>query len=60
MAGCLDGTPKTQINQVVCHPTIPLVVSAHEDKYIKFYDANSGEHVCNNIAIIHCVNSFIP
>ena len=43
LAFCLDGTAKTQINQVVCHPTIPLVVSAHEDKYIKFYDANSGE-----------------
>lgn len=38
-----DGTSKTQINKVVCHPTLPIVVSAHEDKYIRFYDSNTGK-----------------
>ncbi|KAG0204152.1 hypothetical protein BGX28_003803 [Mortierella sp. GBA30] len=37
-----DGTPATQINKVVCHPTLPLVVSGHEDRYIRFFDLNSG------------------
>lgn len=41
---CLaDGTPNTQVNKVVCHPTLPIAISAHEDKYIKFYDTNTGE-----------------
>ena len=39
---CTDGTPNTQINKVVCHPTLPIVVTGHEDKYIRFYDANTG------------------
>ncbi|KAF9355083.1 hypothetical protein BGX34_010655 [Mortierella sp. NVP85] len=37
-----DGTPATQINKVVCHPTLPVVVSGHEDRYIRFFDINSG------------------
>ncbi|KAJ1549983.1 hypothetical protein HK405_001724, partial [Cladochytrium tenue] len=27
-----DGTAATQINSIVCHPTLPLLVSAHEDR----------------------------
>ncbi|KAG0254932.1 hypothetical protein BG011_005421 [Mortierella polycephala] len=37
-----DGTHATQINKLVCHPTLPLVVSGHEDRYIRFFDLNSG------------------
>ncbi|CAG8492039.1 3590_t:CDS:2 [Acaulospora colombiana] len=37
-----DNTPATQINRIVSHPTIPLLFSAHEDKYIRFFDTNSG------------------
>lgn len=40
-----DGTPKTQINKVVCHPSLPVVITGHEDKYIRFYDGNSGKVV---------------
>ena len=42
---CADGTPNTQINKVVCHPTLPIIVTGHEDKYIRFYDANTGTPV---------------
>lgn len=28
---------------MVCHPTLPIVVSAHEDKYIKFFDVKTGK-----------------
>ncbi|KAF8975792.1 hypothetical protein BGZ46_008848 [Entomortierella lignicola] len=36
------GTPATQINKIVCHPTMPIVISGHEDRYIRFFDINSG------------------
>jgi striatin 1/3/4 len=39
-----DGTPNTQINKIICHPTMPLIISAHEDKYIRFFDINSGNY----------------
>ncbi|KAI9301095.1 WD40-repeat-containing domain protein [Cunninghamella echinulata] len=38
-----DNTCRTQINKIVSHPTTPLVISGHEDRYIKFYDTNSGK-----------------
>lgn len=31
------------INSVVVHPTMPVVVSAHEDRQIKFWDLNNGK-----------------
>ncbi|KAI9275940.1 WD40-repeat-containing domain protein [Phascolomyces articulosus] len=38
-----DGTVGTQINKIIAHPTMPLIVSAHEDRQIKFYDLKSGK-----------------
>ncbi|KAL0080781.1 WD40-repeat-containing domain protein [Phycomyces blakesleeanus] len=38
-----DGTLATQINCITAHPTLPLVVSGHEDRLIKLYDLKSGE-----------------
>ena len=52
-----DGTSKTQINKVVCHPTLPIVVSAHEDKYIRFYDANTGKD--SRVAVCIVINLYI-
>ncbi|KAG0249921.1 hypothetical protein BG011_008803 [Mortierella polycephala] len=40
--GSFDGTPATQINKIVCHPTMPIIVSGHEDRYIRFFDINTG------------------
>lgn len=31
------------INKVVSHPTLPVTITAHEDRHIKFYDNKSGE-----------------
>lgn len=39
----IDGAFGAQINQVVTHPTLPLVMTAHEDNYIRIFDINSGE-----------------
>lgn len=37
-----DGSP-SRINSIVVHPTLPVLVSAHEDRQIKFWDLNNGE-----------------
>ncbi|KAI0273852.1 WD40-repeat-containing domain protein [Gloeopeniophorella convolvens] len=33
----------SQVNNIVSHPTMPLLITAHEDKYISVYDINSGQ-----------------
>lgn len=33
----------SRINSVVVHPAMPVVVSAHEDRQIKFWDLNNGK-----------------
>ena len=43
-----DNSPSTQINKVVSHPTLPLTVTAHEDRHIRFFDNNSGKYKQNH------------
>lgn len=38
-----DGTPATQINRIASHPTMSLLVTAHEDKFIRIFDVTTGE-----------------
>lgn len=37
-----DGTSATQINRIVSHPTMSILVTAHEDKYIRIFDITTG------------------
>lgn len=37
-----DGTPSTQINKVLTHPTLPILITGHENNYIKFFDIDTG------------------
>ncbi|KAF9902520.1 hypothetical protein EC991_004812 [Linnemannia zychae] len=46
-----DSTTATQINKVICHPTLPVVVSGHEDRFIRFFDLNSG--ACSYSMLTH-------
>eukprot|EP01136_Pigoraptor_vietnamica_P006971 Opistho-1_new@40599 len=46
-----DGTVATQINKVVTHPTLPMAITAHEDKYIRYFDLNSGK--CTHSMVAH-------
>ncbi|RHZ49156.1 hypothetical protein Glove_529g47 [Diversispora epigaea] len=46
-----DNSPATQINYITIHPTMSLLFSAHEDKYIRFFDVNSGK--CNFSMLAH-------
>ncbi|KAG2149294.1 WD40-repeat-containing domain protein [Suillus clintonianus] len=38
-----DGTPATQVNRIVSHPTMSFLVTAHEDKFIRIFDILSGQ-----------------
>lgn len=38
-----DGTPATQVNKIVSHFTLPMIISAHEDRYIRLFDLATGE-----------------
>lgn len=40
-----DGTPGTQVNVVVSHPTLPLLLTGHEDKFLRIVDAFAGKLV---------------
>lgn len=33
-----------RINSIVVHPTMPILVSAHRDRQIKFWDLNTGKN----------------
>ncbi|KAG0351051.1 hypothetical protein BG005_009466 [Podila minutissima] len=52
-----DGTNATQINKIVCHPTMPVVVSGHEDRYIRFFDVNSGSCSFSMLSHLDAVSS---
>ncbi|KAF8305334.1 WD40 repeat-like protein [Clavulina sp. PMI_390] len=38
-----DGTPQTIVNKIVSHPTIPLLVTGHEDRFIRIFDLTTGQ-----------------
>lgn len=42
LSSTLDNSCLTQINKIISHPTLPLLITGHENKLIKFYDTNSG------------------
>ncbi|CAH1985182.1 unnamed protein product [Acanthoscelides obtectus] len=43
------------INKIVCHPTLPLTVTAHEDRHIRFWDNNTGKVVHSMVAHLDAV-----
>ncbi|XP_028147840.1 striatin-3 isoform X1 [Diabrotica virgifera virgifera] len=46
-----------QINKVVCHPTLPLTITAHEDTHIRFWDNHTGKMVHSMVAHLDAVTS---
>lgn len=41
----------------MCHPSLPLTITAHEDKHIRFMDNNSGKLVHSMVAHLDAVTS---
>ncbi|PNI41344.1 STRN isoform 2 [Pan troglodytes] len=46
-----------QINRVISHPTLPISITAHEDRHIKFYDNNTGKLIHSMVAHLEAVTS---
>uniref|UniRef100_A0A8C5E9D4 Striatin n=1 Tax=Gouania willdenowi TaxID=441366 RepID=A0A8C5E9D4_GOUWI len=46
-----------QINKVLSHPTLPITITAQEDRHIKFYDNNSGKLIHSMVAHLDAVTS---
>ncbi|XP_055464495.1 striatin-3 isoform X3 [Psammomys obesus] len=45
------------INRVVSHPTLPITVTAHEDRHIKFFDNKTGKMIHSMVAHLDAVTS---
>ncbi|DBA04986.1 TPA: hypothetical protein N0F65_006988, partial [Lagenidium giganteum] len=59
-ANDVDGSRESrdaQVNQVVAHPTMPLVIAAHQDRRLRFYDMRAGECVSTIVAHQDAVSS---
>ncbi|XP_030855459.1 striatin-3 isoform X2 [Strongylocentrotus purpuratus] len=48
-------SPTSQINSVASHPTLPVTITAHEDRHIRFFDNNSGKMVHSMVAHLDAV-----
>ena len=53
----LKGNGTTGVNRVVSHPTVPLIVAAHEDRHIRFYDHRSASLAHAMVAHLDAVTS---
>ncbi|KAG5893065.1 hypothetical protein JTB14_014845 [Gonioctena quinquepunctata] len=54
-----DGVNPTarQINKIVCHPTLAVTITAHEDRHIRFWDNNTGKMIHSMVAHLDAVTS---
>jgi len=52
-----DGPDVGSITKVVSHPTLPLTITAHEDRHIRFFDNKSGKQTHVMVAHLDAVTS---
>uniref|UniRef100_A0A671MXR7 Striatin n=1 Tax=Sinocyclocheilus anshuiensis TaxID=1608454 RepID=A0A671MXR7_9TELE len=48
---------ESQINKVLSHPTLPITITAQEDRHIRFYDNNTGKLIHSMVAHLDAVTS---
>ncbi|XP_017153037.1 striatin-4 isoform X1 [Drosophila miranda] len=53
----MSGNTGKFINKVVSHPTLPVTITAHEDRHIRFWDNTSGTLVHSMVAHLEPVTS---
>uniref|UniRef100_A0A8C9SNY6 Striatin n=1 Tax=Scleropages formosus TaxID=113540 RepID=A0A8C9SNY6_SCLFO len=49
--------PSARINKVLSHPTLPITITAQEDRHIKFFDNNTGKLIHSMVAHLDAVTS---
>ncbi|XP_077437863.1 striatin-like isoform X2 [Vanacampus margaritifer] len=49
--------PPIHINKILSHPTLPITITAQEDRHIKFYDNNTGKLIHSMVAHLDAVTS---
>ncbi|CAL1527622.1 unnamed protein product [Lymnaea stagnalis] len=52
-----DTSGRNQINRVINHPTLPISITAHEDRHIRFFDNNTGKLIHSMVAHLDSVTS---
>jgi len=52
-----DDTVHTQINKIISHPSLPVTITAHEDRHIRFFDNGSGKMIHSMVAHLDAVTS---
>lgn len=53
----LQRAPYDQVNRLICHPTLPLTITAHEDRNIRFFDNTTGKMIHWMVAHLDAVTS---
>ncbi|XP_076442406.1 striatin-3-like isoform X1 [Babylonia areolata] len=52
-----DASGSNQINCLLSHPTMPITITAHEDRHIRFFDNTSGKLIHAMVAHLDSVTS---
>ncbi|ESO08119.1 hypothetical protein HELRODRAFT_156657 [Helobdella robusta] len=52
---CLENKLGPDVNRVICHPTLPITITANEDRHIRFFDNNSGKMIHSMVAHLDAV-----
>ncbi|XP_041775019.1 striatin-4 isoform X3 [Anopheles merus] len=53
----MTGNLGKHINKVISHPTLPVTITAHEDRHIRFWDNGTGSLVHSMVAHLDAVTS---
>jgi len=53
----VSGQTVGPVNSVLSHPTLPITITGHEDRHIRFYDNNTGALVHSMVAHLDSVTS---
>ncbi|CAF1342095.1 unnamed protein product [Rotaria magnacalcarata] len=51
------GDPNYRINRLISHPSQPIVITAHDDRKIRYFDSNSGRLIHSVVAHLESVTS---
>ncbi|CAF1096033.1 unnamed protein product [Adineta steineri] len=50
-----SGDPNYRINRLISHPSQPLIITAHDDRKIRYFDSNSGRMIHSMVAHLDTV-----